>query len=124
MPIEPDAEALREQTDGEFLHDVAARMFRTVTPMMGFDQGDIDRLHRIARALTRAPVQPSQGVEYRARCLLADAMQQRDPRRAEWLRAEPWDRDHRDFSVYDHEIELLAIAAALASLASDGSAGK
>jgi hypothetical protein len=41
-----------EMDDAAFVTDLAARLFRGVTPAMGFDQGDTDRLHRIARGLT------------------------------------------------------------------------
>lgn len=46
-----------EPTDTEFLRDLAGRLFRTATPAMGFDQGDTDRLYRIARDLTTPPAQ-------------------------------------------------------------------
>ncbi len=39
-------------TDAMFLRDLAARMFKTVTPTMGFDQGCTDQLYRIARGLS------------------------------------------------------------------------
>lgn len=48
MPADPV-----EQTDSEFLHDLAGRLFRHATPAMGFDQSDTDRLYRMAR--TPAP---------------------------------------------------------------------
>lgn len=50
----PDSAKSVTQTDSEFLHDVAARVWRFATPNMGFDQGDTDRLYRIARDLSRA----------------------------------------------------------------------
>lgn len=47
---------MSNETDAAFLHDLAGRMYRTVTPAMGFDQHDTDQLHRIARDLaTPAP---------------------------------------------------------------------
>ncbi|HJO65266.1 MAG TPA: hypothetical protein QF469_07990 [Sphingomonas sanguinis] len=53
------------QTDSEFLHDVAARVWRFASPKMGFDQGDTDRLYRIARDLSRAapPAMDREAVE-------------------------------------------------------------
>jgi hypothetical protein len=49
--------------DAVFLIDLAGRLFRNATPAMGFDQGDVDQLHRVAATLTTAP----QGVPERWR---------------------------------------------------------
>lgn len=42
---------MTDMTSAEFIRDLAARMFRSATPAMGFDQGDTDRLYAIANRL-------------------------------------------------------------------------
>lgn len=53
--------------DAEFLHDLAGRLFRNATPSMGFDQGDVDQLYRIASALTTPSQDYARGIEDAAR---------------------------------------------------------
>lgn len=36
------------ESDRAFLRDLAGRIFRNASPTVGFDQGDVDRLYRIA----------------------------------------------------------------------------
>ena len=43
----------KEPTDGEFLRDLAERLMR-VPPMYGTDQGDVDKLNELAKALEAA----------------------------------------------------------------------
>jgi hypothetical protein len=39
------------EEEATFLNDLASRLFKSATPAMGFDQGDVDQLYRIAGAL-------------------------------------------------------------------------
>jgi hypothetical protein len=60
-----------ELDDAAFVTDLATRLFRSATPAMGFDQGDTDRLHRIARGLsTSLPCKSGEGADVIARRLL------------------------------------------------------
>ncbi|MFX4086917.1 hypothetical protein ACKU27_17645 [Sphingobium yanoikuyae] len=42
---------MTDMSNVEFIRDLAARMFRSATPAIGFDQGDTDRLYVIANRL-------------------------------------------------------------------------
>lgn len=47
------------ESDPDFLRDLAGRLFRNATPALGFDQGDTDRLYRIAHRLASTPADAS-----------------------------------------------------------------
>lgn len=55
-PATQDAGVLRAE-DRAFLSDLAARIFRNAAPAQGFDQGDVDRLYRLAALSPATPTE-------------------------------------------------------------------
>lgn len=110
MPNDHEHAACGEVTDAAFLHDVAARMFRTVTPAMGFDQGDTDRLHRIARDLERQKAIVAR-VQAAARTIMhaegEELAMLREKNRGEWVASQTLESERAANAMLTAEVERL-----------------